>query len=144
MTSPVSEQRQLLQPFHPKAVKQREVARGYTADFVSWTDKLQRLYQLGLPFSWQLQPPTRSGDESEPVAVVGTLSITVDGVTRTVDGMGQGKDAKTASTDAFSRACAFLGLGLHLWCQGGEKDGGYWVANVIDKQVDPDTGEVQA
>lgn len=137
----MSEQRQLLQPFPPRVVKQVDMG-SYKADFVSWTDKLQRLYQLGLPFTWEVVTVERSGDEREPVAAHGRLRVTVDGIDRVLDGIGQGRDAKTASTDAFSRACAFLGLGLHLWCQGGTKDGGFWITGAIDNAADPDTGEV--
>ncbi len=141
MTTPTTEQRQLLQPFPQRVVKQVNMG-SYTADFVSWTDKLQRLYQLQVPWSWEVLTTAASGDQKEPVACHGRLTVTVDGQQRVLDGVGQGRDAKTASTDAFSRACAFLGLGLHLWCQGGEKDGGFWIAGALDSAADPDTGEV--
>lgn len=138
-----TEQRQLLEPFKPKLIKQIDTGK-YVADYVSWTDKIQRLMHLQLPYSWTIISLHNSGDGAEPVACHGRLTMMVDGVERTVDGIGQGRDAKTASTDAFSRACAFLGLGLHLWCQGGKSDGGYWVDQLLDRDVNPETGEVQA
>jgi len=127
-----TQQRQLLEPFPAKVVKQ--LPGSYAADFVSWTDKIQRLMQVVGPFDYQIVAVFDSGDEKEPVAVHGRLTVTVDERVRTVDGIGQGKDTKNASTDAFSRACAFLGLGLHLWCAGGTKDGGYWIVGVLDKK----------
>lgn len=126
------QQRELLEPFPSKVVKQ--IPRGgFSADFVSWTDKLQRLMQVGQAYNWTILAVFDSGDDSEPVGCHGRLEVTLDGVARVVDGVGQGRDAKNASTDAFSRACAFLGLGLHLWCQGGDKDGGYWITTVLDR-----------
>ncbi len=130
----MNDQRQLLEPFPKRVVKQ--IPRGgFKADFVSWTDKLQRLYQIAPDFHWQIISVTESGDDTEPVAVHGRLIVEVDGVHRTLDGIGQGRDAKNASTDAFSRACAFAGLGLHLWCQGADKDGGYWIAAALDRDA---------
>ena len=128
----MNQQRAILEPFSPKAIKQ--VPRGGgTSDFVSWTDKIQRLMQLGITYDWTVVSVTASGDTTEPVAVHGRLRLRLDMDERIIDGVGQGRDAKTASTDAFSRACAFIGLGLHLWCQGGTKDGGYWVTGKLDE-----------
>ena len=151
-----SQQRQLLEPFARSAIKQ--VDKGaYSADYVSWTDKIQRLLQVLGGFDWKVEvvPATWSieqkqarggktydakvatsgaGDANEPVAVIGTLTCYIDGTLRSVDGVGTGVDAKKAETDAFSRACAKIGVGLHLWAQGGTKDGGYWIANVMDKE----------
>lgn len=129
-----SDQRSLLEPFPRQVIKQLPKG-GIQVDFVSWTDKLQRLMQLGLPYDWQIVGLADSGDPSEPVACHGRLTIWIDGQERVVDGIGQGRDAKNASTDAFSRACAFLGLGLHLWCGGGGKDGGFWITGALDKEV---------
>lgn len=127
----------LLKPFPPKVIKQVPRGGGGTADFVSWTDKIQRLMQLGIEYDWHIISIGESGDDREPVAVHGRLHVKsavsqsslID--SRTFDGIGQGRDAKTASTDAFSRACAFMGLGLHLWCQGGDKDGGFWIYKAL-------------
>ena len=131
-------QREILEPFPAKTIKQVPRGGGGTADFVSWTDKIQRLMQLGVLYDWTIVGTFASGDEREPVAVHGRLTVKTEASqsvlidSRTFDGIGQGRDAKTASTDAFSRACAFLGLGLHLWCQGGTKDGGYWITGALD------------
>lgn len=127
----------ILRPFPAKVIKQVPRGGGGTADFVSWTDKIQRLMQLGVGYDWQIVATFDSGDEREPKAVHGRLIVRIpEGdrmITRAFDGIGQGRDAKTASTDAFSRACAFMGLGLHLWCRGGTKDGGYWITGVLDE-----------
>lgn len=132
----MSQQRELLQPFPTKVIKQLPATgRRPAIDYVSWTDKIQRLIQI-TDYDWQILTITSSGDTGEPVAVHGRLTLTVDGKSRVVDGVGQGTDAKNASTDAFSRACAFTGLGLHLWCQGNDKDGGYWITGVMDRGDD--------
>ena len=50
----MTQQRQLLEPFPPAIIKQ--VNKGsYMADFVSWTDKLQRLIELVGAFDWEVQ-----------------------------------------------------------------------------------------
>jgi hypothetical protein len=154
----MNQQRQLLEPFPKNTVKQ--VDKGsYKADYVSWTDKIQRLLQVLGWFDWEIEivPATwnvvekksRSGNTydavvatsgagagDEPVAAIGTLIVEIDGRPRRIQGVGTGKDAKTAETDAFARACAKIGVGLHLWTQGGTKDGGYWIAGVLDKTTD--------
>lgn len=133
----MSQLHDIVQPFAPGAIKQLPgSAKRPAIDYVSWTDKIQRLIQILPDYSWEIVGVHRSGDDSEPVAVHGRLRVTVDGTARVVDGIGQGETAKKASTDAFSRACAFLGVGLHLWCQGGKKDAGYWITGVIDKQTE--------
>ncbi len=130
----MKQQRELLEPFPAKVIKQLPGDK-FRADFVSWTDKIQRLMQVGGEFDWEIVGMFDSGDDNEPVACHGRLRLVIDGSLRMVDGVGQGRDAKNASTDAFSRACAFLGLGLHLWCQGGAKDGGYWITQVLDREA---------
>lgn len=133
----MTDRRQLLEPFPAKVVKQLPATPKKPAvDYVSWTDKIQRLMQITGGFGWEIIRIFDSGDDGEPVAVQGRLTVTVDGEQRVTDGIGQGRDAKNASTDAFSRACAFLGLGLHLWCQGGSKDGGYWITQALDREED--------
>ena len=126
----MSQQRDLLEPFSAAAIKTVDKGK-YSASFVSWTDKIQRLQQLGLEWNFTIQGFSESGDQHEPVACHGRLAIRIDETARVFDGIGQGQDAKKASTDAFARACAFAGLGLHLWCQGGSKDSGYWVTGKL-------------
>ena len=128
----MSQQRQLLEPFPTSVIKQVDKGK-YKADYVSWTDKIQRLIQVLGGFEWSVGDPFLSGEEHEPVGLRGTLTVTIDGETRRVDGVGSGRDAKKAETDAFARACSKIGLGLHLWTQGGTKDGGYWIAGRLDK-----------
>ena len=156
----MNQQRELLEPFKDSVVKQ--VDKGaYKADYVSWTDKIQRLIMvLGgfdwtfevIPATWNIEKKQSrqgndydakiasggAGDGDEPVAVKGTLSVVIDGNPRIVEGAGTGRDAKNAETDAFSRACAKIGLGLHLWTQGGDKDGGYWLPTVMDREASDD------
>lgn len=154
----MNQQRELLEPFPDSVVKQ--VDKGsYKADFVSWTDKIQRLIQVLGWFDWEVEiiPATwntvtktsrnnkpyeatiatsGAGAGDEPVTAIGTLLCEIDGRPRRIQGVGMGKDAKTAETDAFARACAKIGVGLKLWCQGGDKDGGYWITGVLDKAAE--------
>lgn len=127
--------RDLLIPFSDKTVKQIPGSGSRPpVDFVSWTDKLQRLILHDTAYEWEIIGFHNSHDEAEPVACHGRLTLTIDDKRRIFDGVGQGRDTKQASSDAFSRACAFAGLGLHLWCAGGSKDGGYWITGVLDKE----------
>ena len=152
----MSQQRELLEPFSPKAIKRVDAGGGRQADYVSWTDKMQRVLQVCGGFDWDVRiiegswvnedrmsrnnkPYTAkvatagAGDADEPVTAIGTLTVEIDGNLRRVDGVGTGADGKKAETDAFARACAKIGVGLHLWCQGGDKDGGYWITGVLDQ-----------
>ena len=130
----MSQQRELLEPFPTKVTK--TVDKGFgPIQFVSWTDKLQRLLQVCGGFDWEVSDPFQSGDTNESVGVRGRLTVTIDNTVRVVEGIGTDRDAKKAETDAFARACAKIGLGLHLWTQGGEKDGGYWLPKVLDREA---------
>ena len=129
----MSQQRDLLEPFSEKVVK--KVDKGFgPIDYVSWTDKIQRLLMVLGGFDWDVSDPFLSGEEKEPVGIRGTLKVTIDDIPRSVSGLGSGRDVKKAETDAFSRCCAKIGLGLHLWTQGGDKDGGYWLPSVLDRE----------
>ena len=101
-------------------------------DFMAHYDIIQLLfYHLEKPFSWSVSEPFDSGDAKEPVAVIGTLLVSVDGEEYQVDGIGSDKDAKKAESDALKRAAMKVGLGLELWA-----GGSYW----LDKQLDKETG----
>lgn len=80
------------------------------------------LHHLDAPYQWEISEPYLSGDEREPVAVIGTLTVVIDDRQVTVQGVGQGKDMKNASSDAIKRAAMNIGVGLELWAQGG-----YWL-----------------
>lgn len=130
----MSQQRDLLEPFPAKVVKQLPgSAKRPAIDFVSWTDKIQRLLQVCGGFDWEVSTPFPSGNDQEPVGVKGRLTVLIDDRLRIVEGIGTDQDAKKAETDAFARACSKIGLGLHLWTQGGDKDGGYWIVKALDK-----------
>lgn len=101
-------------PFPASLVKQVGPRKD---DYVSWHHYVQRLLAQHGAFDWDISQPFESGDEKEPVAVKGVLTVTVDGEYRTVAGAGQGRDYKTAESDALKRAACKLGMGLHLWAQ---------------------------
>jgi hypothetical protein len=131
----MSQLRELLEPFDRRVIK--KVDKGFgPINFVSWTDKIQRLIMVCNDYDWTIRQVVASGDTTEPVGVIGTLTLTVDENTSSRDGAGTGQDLKKAETDALARAMAKFGLGLHLWTQGGDRDGGYWITSVLDRQDD--------
>ena len=96
-------------------ISQREVAKGFSADYVAHgviTEKL--LATLG-PFSWAIEILEFPG---ELCYVTGTITTTIDGVPVSVSGVGDGDNPKDAESDAIKRAAMRLGCGLHLWSRG--------------------------
>ncbi len=80
-------------------VKKVTVGGGKQEDYVPWHTTVQRLLATVGPFSWRVVQVTDSHEEREPVAVIGELSVTIDGVYTTVAGVGQGVDAKNAESE---------------------------------------------
>ena len=90
------------------------------------------LHNLDAPFGWNVSEPFLSGDERDPVAVIGTLNVIVDGQSVVVQGVGQGRDMKNAESDALKRAAMKIGVGLELWAQGGYWLPGQWKDDTAD------------
>ncbi len=90
---------------------------GGQADYVEHSVIRQLLLRILGPYSWRIEGPYRSGDDQEQAGVTGVLTVTVDGREVSVSGVGQGRDVKTAESDAMKRAAMNLGVGLHLWAQ---------------------------
>ena len=90
---------------------------GGTADYVDHAVIRQLLLWIVGPYDWHVTQPFSSGNDREPVALVGTLTVTIDGRQTTVDGVGQGSDAKSAESDALKRAAMNTGVNLELWGQ---------------------------
>lgn len=104
-----SEQLAALAKRFPKSViHQVPIAAGKTADYVPASVVAEKLLAIVGPFGWSV----RAVDAEH---VVGTLEVTIDGRTVSVDGIGDGNDRKAQESDAFKRAARWLGLGLHLW-----------------------------
>jgi hypothetical protein len=87
-----------------------EVVRGYAPEIVTRGDN----------------PRTYPARDGAVVGVLGRLSVTVDGVDRTITEVGSednpamghdGDNLKNATSDALKRCAMRLGVGLHLWSQ---------------------------
>ena len=133
-----SQLRQLAEPFPEKLIKELPASEKRPAlSYVAWFDKLQRLLSILGAVDWTVcQVGKISGDDDEPMWVVGTISATVDGERVSVDGIGQGKDAKNAESDALSRAATKLACGVHLATKGT-----YWLPAQLDKEADEPSDE---
>ena len=129
----MSQLRELAEPFPEKLIKELPASEKRPAlSYVAWYDKLQRLLSILGAIDWTVSQVGKiSGDDDEPMWVVGTISAKVDGESVSVDGVGQGRDVKNAESDALSRAATKLACGLHL----ATKDT-YWLPTQLDKEVD--------
>lgn len=91
-------------------------------DYINHSVIAQRLLQVLGPYSWDWEIVY---EEGKVVALHGRLTVTVDGKEVTVSGAGTetysndstGEKIKKMESDAFKRAAAKLGSGLHLWSQ---------------------------
>jgi len=113
-----------------------QVDKGFgNVDYLDHAQVVQLLlHHLEAPFNWEVSAPHSSGDAKNPVAVIGTLTVVVDGKQYTVQGVGDGQDFKKAESDAVKRAAMKLGLGLELWAQDS-----YWLDRATGWQVSDDT-----
>jgi len=91
-------------------------------DYIPHYHIAQLLLYITGPFNWSVSEPFDSGDAKEPVAVIGTLLVTIDDKEVMVEGIGSDRDAKKAESDAMKRCAMKIGLGLELWAQKG-----YWL-----------------
>lgn len=109
----------MAKPFTGKLV--RTINKGNRSEsYVNHAVVAQRLLMVVGPYDWDFEI-IMAGEM--PVAVKGQLTVTVDGKEVTVSGTGTpqnqkehaGEQIKKMESDSFKRACAKLGLGLHLW-----------------------------
>lgn len=98
-----------------KYVRRLSVSGRPPMDYAAHGVIRQALLRICGPYDWTVAGPYPSGDESEPVALIGTLTVTIDNDVVVVSGVGQGRDMKSAESDAIKRAAMNVGLGLHLW-----------------------------
>jgi len=112
----------LAKKFPEKLISQID-KKTHKEDYINHSVITQRLLQVVGPFDWDVEVIY---SESKPVAVKGTMTVTVDGKTVTVAGIGtdqnnRGKDdgdiIKEMESDALKRAAKNVGVGLHLWAQ---------------------------
>ena len=120
---PGPQHRQLATRLPDGFVQQIDTGHG-PMDYVPHYMITQYLLWVCGPFGWEIthihEAPgytTSSGKQQRQVEVAGQLTVTVDGGTYTVAGIGLDVDAKKAESDALKRAASKLGVGLHLWAQ---------------------------
>jgi hypothetical protein len=120
---PMTELRELAKPF-PSSLVER--APGGFGDFVTWSVKVEKLLATVGPFDWCIVREITDPDGTITGAV-GRLTLTIDGVTVSVEGAGDverpdilannGTRLKHAESDALSRAASKVSVGLSLWSQ---------------------------
>ena len=125
--------RELLdKPFPPEAVKTRPGHFGQTLSYVEAHEYVRRLNEV-FGIAWSFEILLHEVQEKE-VLVLGKLNT--NGFVRMAFGGSQvtraketgetvsiADDLKAAATDAFKKACSFLGLGLHLYAGGSQGQG---------------------
>jgi len=134
---PGEQLKQLAKPVPRRLISTVTKGNRGSSDYIAHYDIIQLLLgKLDTPYSWEISPPydsgnpavDKNGDRTEGVAVIGTLTVVVDGKQYTVQGVGQARDMKKADSDALKRCAMKLGLGLELWCKGT-----YWLYDLWDK-----------
>ena len=101
----------------------RTIKKGsHNEDYINHAVIAQRLLQVVGAYGWDWEVVY---EEGKVVCVHGRLTADVDGKSVTVSGAGTetfqgdstGEKNKKMESDAFKRAAAKLGVGLHLWAQ---------------------------
>jgi len=101
----------------------RTIKKGsHNEDYINHAVIAQRLLQVVGAYGWDWEVVY---EENKVVCVHGRLTADVDGKSVTVSGAGTetftgdttGEKIKKMESDAFKRAAAKLGVGLHLWAQ---------------------------
>ena len=129
-------------PFPDKLIKQ--LPTGYNADYVEWHEYNQRLllqhpdhdylvtsvtYAPGYHFPvMDDDGKKRFDDWAPPVWAIG-VAFTIDGCD--YHGVGEDDSPTSAESNAYKRACAHAGIGLHLY----NRDG-YWLHGRLIKDSD--------
>lgn len=137
----------MIAPYPESFIKQ--TPGSFSASYVPIEQAKQRLLALHGPFDWTIShsgyfcagPPTEKG-EHHRYEVTGTLGLIIDG--RPISVAGQGSDSfwqwskknndwyfrdnaeASAEAQAFKRALANAGQGLHLYCVDAP---GFWLEN---------------
>lgn len=101
----------------------RTIKKGsHNEDYINHAVIAQRLLQVVGAYGWDWEVVY---EEGKVVCLHGRLTADVDGKSVTVSGAGTetfqgdntGEKIKKMESDAFKRAAAKLGVGLHLWAQ---------------------------
>lgn len=114
---------QLARKFPDKLISKLN-KKTHSEDYINHSVITQRLLQVCGPFDWDIE--VIFGADNKPIAVKGTLGVTIDGKAVKVSEIGTdqnnaGKDdgdiIKEMASDALKRAAMRTGAGLHLWAQ---------------------------
>lgn len=119
----MSQLRDLAKPFPASLVKQPP--KGKYGSYVEHSSVTEKLLATVGPYSWRIVEILRGANGIE--GCIGELTVTIDGVTVSVQEAGdceqpknwhtEGARLKDASSDAIKRCAMRLGVGLHLWSQ---------------------------
>ena len=105
-------------PFSPDVIEKLP-PRGDS--YVSWTHYAQRLLLSHHGYSWR---PTAMTQGSDGWAVMGELTLGDE----VYGAVGEDKTPTAAESNAFKRACAKAGIGLHLYDN-------YWLHGQLSKET---------
>ena len=128
---------ELARPF-PEQLISKKPGGKFQADYVNHAVVTARLLEILGPYQWEIAKVITNAD-GIAVGCVGRLTVTVDGVPAVIEEVGDvervgdnsASNLKSASSDAFKRACMRLGLGLHLWA-----GDGYFLDRALSKRLD--------
>ncbi len=117
------------QPFPDKLISQTPAGQKRPAlDYVAWTNYAQRVLLRHGPHRYSVTSMVPTGDK---VSVSVRIQFSDD---EWYDGAATDTDAEIAESQAYKRACAHGGIGLHLWCK--DDDGGYWLPAFFEADTD--------
>ena len=114
------------EPFPPGVVQQVEAGGGRKADYVSWSQYSQRLllhhgghrYEVTHLTHGKQVTETKSGPKE---TYIWSVAVRLQfGDDEWYDAVGEGDTPTSAESNAYKRACAHAGIGLHLY-------GDYWL-----------------
>lgn len=117
-------------PFPDGMIKQTPAgAKRPALDYVAWTDYAQRLLATHGGHRYEITQMVYGGDQWS-VAV--RVYLDMD---EWYDGAGTDVSADKAESQAYKRACAHAGIGLHLWHKGT-----FWLPTSLEKHKEDDNG----
>ena len=127
MLQPQKVREVLDRPFPPEAIKSRPGSFGQTLNYVEAHEYITRLNEA-FGCAWSFHIVQHEVGDQEVIALgklsaLGHVRMAFGGstITRAKESgepVSIADDLKAASTDAFKKACSFLGLGLHLYQDG--------------------------
>jgi len=118
--------------FAEKVIQQLPASAGRPAlDYVSWNQYAQRLLLDHGAHRYSVTNIVIS--DKGGVAVSVRVQFSDD---EWYDAVGEGDTPTAAESNAYKRACAHAGIGLHLYCDEQKPANQYWLHNVLAKEDD--------